>query len=124
MASIAELIASPAAVRAIHGALPLMQQSEMVTVVSVTDDKEFRPGQSGVELTHLIARHGVRAEFRPFLRGSGSVMGAILDCAQDTRADLLVMGAVRHSPLHDIFFGSATQELLDSGPALPTLLAS
>ncbi len=116
--------ASPAAVRAVHGAMPLIRQSESVTVVSVTDDKEFRPGQSGVELTHLLARHGARAAFRPVQSGRGGVTRSILDVAQEVQADLLVMGAVRHAPLHNLVFGSATMDLLDRGPTLPTLLAA
>ena len=116
--------ASTAAVRAVHGALPLMKRADSVTVVSVTDDKEFRPGQSAVELTHLLARHGAKADFRPVQRGSGGVTRAILDAAREAQADLLVMGAVRHAPLHNLVFGSATMDLLDQGPTLPTLLAA
>jgi nucleotide-binding universal stress UspA family protein len=116
--------ASPAAVRAVHGALPLVKRAEAVTVVSVTDDKEFRPGQSGVELTHLLARHGANAAFRAVQRGRGGVTRAILDAAREVNADMIVMGAVRHAPLHNLVFGSATIELLDQGPKLPTLLAA
>jgi nucleotide-binding universal stress UspA family protein len=116
--------ASPAAVRAVHGALPLVKRAEAVTVVSVTDDKEFRQGQSGVELAHLLARHGANATFRPVQRGRGGVVRAILDIARDAQADMMVMGAVRHAPLHNLVFGSATMDLLDQGPSLPTLLAA
>ncbi|MGK7867698.1 universal stress protein [Falsiroseomonas sp. E2-1-a20] len=115
--------ASPAAVRAIHGALPFIKRAEAVTVVSVTDDKEFRQGQSGVELAHLLARHGAHAAFRPVQRGRGGVGAAILDVARKVQADMMVMGAVRHAPLHNLVFGSATMDLLDRGPTLPTLLA-
>jgi len=116
--------ASPAAVRAIHGALPFIRRAAAVTIVSVTDDKTFRPGQSGVELAHLLARHGARADFRAIERGQGGVAGAILGVAREQRADMIVMGAVRHAPLHNLVFGSATMDLLDRGPALPTLLAA
>ncbi len=116
--------ASPAAVRAIHGALPFIRRSEAVTIVSVTDDKTFRPGQSGVELAHLLARHGARADFRAIERGRDGVAGAILGMAREQRADMIVMGAVRHAPLHNLVFGSATMDLLDRGPVLPTLLAA
>jgi nucleotide-binding universal stress UspA family protein len=116
--------ASAASVRAIHGALPLIKRAETVTVVSVTDDKEFRPDQSGVEVTHLLARHGANAIFRPIQRGSGGVSRAILDVAREMQADMLVMGAVRHGPLHNLVFGSATMDLLNGGPTLPTLLAA
>lgn len=116
--------ASPAAVRAIHGALPLLKRAEAVTVVSVTDDKEFRPGQSGVELAHLLARHGARSAFRPVQRGRGSVADAILGAAREARADAMVMGAVRHAALRNLVFGGATMDLLDRGPTLPTILAA
>ncbi len=116
--------ASPASVRAIHGALPFIKRAEAVTVVSVTDDKEFRQGQSGVELAHLLARHGAQVAFRPVQRGRGGVGAAILDVAREVQANMMVMGAVRHAPLHNLVFGSATMDLLDRGPTLPTLLAA
>ncbi len=116
--------ASPASVRAIHGALPFIKRAEAVTVVSVTDDKEFRQGQSGVELAHLLARHGAHAAFRSAQRGRGGVGAAILEVAREVQADMMVMGAVRHAPLHNLVFGSATMDLLDRGPMLPTLLAA
>jgi nucleotide-binding universal stress UspA family protein len=115
--------ASPAAVRAIHGAMPFIKRAEAVTVVSVTDDKEFRHGQSGVELAHLLARHGGRATFRAVQRGRDGVAGAILEVAREVKADMLVMGAVRHAPLHDLLFGGVTTYILDQGPMLPTLMA-
>ncbi len=116
--------ASPASVRAIHGAMPLISKAELVTVVSITDDKDFRRGQSGAELAHLLARHGAKTEFRPLQRGGASVMGAVADFAQSARSDLLVMGAVRHSLVHKMMYGSATQDILDGGPSLPILTAA
>jgi nucleotide-binding universal stress UspA family protein len=116
--------ASTASVRAVHGALPFIKRAEAVTVVSVTDDKEFRPGQSGVELTHLLARHGAQVAFRSVQRGRGGVAAAILDVAREVQADMMVMGAVRHAPLHNLVLGSATMDLLDRGPTLPALLAA
>lgn len=116
--------ATPAAVRAVHGALPLITRASAVTIVSVTDDKEFRPGQSGAELAHLLARHGANATFRPLQRGRGGVMRVMLDAAAEMQADMMVMGAVRHAPLHNLVFGSATMQVLDHGPTLPTLLAA
>jgi nucleotide-binding universal stress UspA family protein len=116
--------ATPAAVRAVHGALPFVKRAKTVTIVSVTDDKEFRPGQSGVELAHLLARHGANAAFRPVQRGRGGVTSSIMDVAREVDADMLVMGAVRHAPLHNLVFGSATMHVFDHGPEVPTLLAA
>lgn len=116
--------ASPAAVRAVHGAMPLIRKAETVTVLCITDDKEFRQGQSGAELTHLLARHGATAEFQSLRRGRSSIGGALEDAARGARADLLVMGAVGHSRLHNIVYGSATKDLLENGRSLPTLVAA
>lgn len=115
--------ASPAAVRAVHGALPFIARAEETIVVSVTDDKEMRPGQSGVELTRLLARHGARASFLGVPR-QGGVLATLSATALGREAGLLVMGAMRHAPLRDLVFGGATRDLMDRGPHLPTLIAA
>jgi nucleotide-binding universal stress UspA family protein len=57
-------------------------------------------------------------------RGSGGVLERLLAAASDTESDMLVMGAVRHSPLRNLVLGSATAEVLAVGPQLPMLLAA
>ena len=116
--------ASPASIRAIHGALPLIRGAAETIIATATDDKELRPGQSGIELSHLLARHGAKPRFMALQRGSGGVLERLLAAAADTESDMLVMGAVRHSPLRTMVFGSATADVLANGPKLPTLLAA
>ncbi|WPB82941.1 universal stress protein [Sediminicoccus rosea] len=116
--------ATPACVRAVHGAMPFIRRAAETLVVTVTDDKELRAGQSGIELTHLLARHGATARFTAVPRAGGGVPEAVLGAAPGGPGQMLVMGAVRHAPLHNIVFGSATQELFDRGPRLPTLVAA
>ena len=116
--------ASPASVRAIHGALPLIRGAAETIIATITDDKELRPGQSGIELTHLLARHGAKTRFMSLQRGSGGVLERLLAAAADTESDMLVMGAVRHAPLRNLVLGSATADVLANGPKLPTLLAA
>jgi len=116
--------ATPASVRAIHGALPLIQRAGETIIATVSDDKELRPGQSGIELAHLLARHGGKARFMALQRGSGGVLERLLAAAADTESDMLVMGAVRHSPLRNLVLGSATTEVLSGVPRLPVLLAA
>ncbi|MCA3361182.1 MAG: universal stress protein [Roseomonas sp.] len=116
--------ASPAAVRAIHGALPLIRSAAETIIATITDDKELRPGQSGIEVTHLLARHGAKTRFMALQRGTGGVLERLLAAVADTESDMLVMGAVRHSPLHNLVLGSVTQDVLGDGPKLPTLLAA
>ena len=46
-------------------------------------------------------------------------------CIRDRAgADLIVAGAVRHSPLHEIIFGSVTGTVLDGDCPLPVLLSA
>jgi nucleotide-binding universal stress UspA family protein len=116
--------ATPAAVRATHGALPFIRRAAETVVVTVTDDKDLRAGQSGIELTHLLARHGGTARFSAVQRAGGTALDAMLAAAREAKAELLVMGGVRHAPLHNMIFGSTTQDLLDRGPHLPTLVAA
>jgi nucleotide-binding universal stress UspA family protein len=116
--------ASPASVRAIHGALPLIRSAAEVVIVTVSNDKELRPGQSGIELAHLLARHGAKPRFMALQRGSGGVLERLMAAAADTESDMLVMGAMRHSPLRNLVLGSVTQDVLAKAPKLPTLLAA
>lgn len=116
--------ATPAAVRATHGAMPFITRAAETLVVTVTDDKELRPGQSGIELTHMLARHGATARFTAVRREKRSVLETILATAREAGADMLVMGGLRHAPLRNIVFGSATQDLFDRGPRMATLLAA
>jgi nucleotide-binding universal stress UspA family protein len=116
--------ATPAAVRATHAALPFIRRAAETLIVTVSDDKDLRSGQSGIELAHLLARHGAKARFSALRRDNRGVLDAIAAAAQGAEADLLVMGALRHSPLHNMILGSATQDLLDRGPRLATLVAA
>lgn len=111
--------ASAAAVRAIHGALPFIRRASETLVVTVTEEKDLRPDQSGVELTRLLARHGARARFVAVPRDGGSVSEALGAAARGAEAELLVMGAQRHSPLHDMVFGSGRGNCCPAGCACP-----
>jgi nucleotide-binding universal stress UspA family protein len=116
--------ASRAASRAMHAAMPLLQKAGEVIVVSIGGDKELRTGRSGAELCHRLARRGVRAEFLFAERGGRAIGDAFNDICGELKADMLVMGAQRHSRLRDLVYGSATHALFDRGPILPVLLAN
>jgi nucleotide-binding universal stress UspA family protein len=116
--------ASPAAARAVAGALPFIRQADETIVATVTEDTALRAGQSGIELTHLLARHGANASFAA-VRGDGrGALASLTECARERSADLLVLGIVRHSPVHDLVFGSATAALFQGAAGLPCLVAA
>jgi nucleotide-binding universal stress UspA family protein len=104
--------------------LPLIRRAAETIIATVSDDKALRPGQSGIELTHLLARHGAKTRFMALQRGSGGVLERLLAAASDTEAEMLVMGAVRHSPLRNLVLGSATQDVLSDALSRPILLAA
>ncbi|MFC1460453.1 universal stress protein [Microvirga arabica] len=115
--------ATPAAVRAIAGAMPFLKAAREVVVVSVLEDKAFRRGESGVEMCRHLARHGVAATFETVARAEREVPTALLDAAQSHGADLLVMGGYAHSTLRGLIFGSATKGVLENPFPLPILMA-
>ena len=116
--------ATRAASRALHAAVPLLQKAGRVFVVSIGGDKELRTGRSGAELCRRLARRGIDAEFHFVERGARAIGDAFNEVCGGLKADMLVMGAQRHSRLRDLIYGSATHALFDRGPILPVLLAN
>lgn len=115
--------ATPAAVRAIAGAMPFLAAAREVVLVSVLEDKEIRRGASGTEMCRHLAGHGVAATFRTLERRGRRVSDVLLDAARDDGADLLVMGGYAHSTLRGLIFGSATRGILENPLPLPVLMA-
>ncbi|MCU0829819.1 MAG: universal stress protein [Tabrizicola sp.] len=113
-----------AAARAMQDALSVLTAGSEAIVARVTDDKDLRMDQSGIEAAHHLARHGLKAEFREVARTGRSVYVALVTAAHEAGCDLIVAGAVRHSPLHDLVFGSVTQHVLDGDCDLPVLLSA
>ena len=116
--------ATPQAVRALHAAMPFLLRSEETFVVTVTDDKDLRPGQSGIELTRLLTRHGVKATFVSSRKEGGSVLDVLCRTAREREAELLTLGAVRHAPIHDLIYGSASKDLFMGGAHMAAIVAA
>ena len=113
-----------AAARAMQDAISVLPPGSAAVVARVTDDKELRMDQSGIEAAHHLARHGIKAEFRDIPRGGRDIYDALLSAAQEASCDLIVAGAVRHSPIHELVFGSVTGRVLDGDCPLPVLLSA
>lgn len=100
------------AIRAVHGALPILRRADAVIVL----DGENRSANAGLlqlprfDLRRHFANHGIAAEFQPFAtpddRGAG-----LLAAARATGADLVVMGAWGHSRLAELIVGGVTRHL-------------
>jgi len=98
------------ATRAVHDAQPLLAVSKAVTVLSVNPDPAEDWGGRG--LAHDLNRRGCAAQAETMETGKATVSEAILSRAAELRADLIVMGAFRRSPLGELFFGGLTNAML------------
>ena len=108
------------ATRALHTALPVLERAGRVIVLSVDPgDHRHLPG---VDIAAHLARHGVRAEAIETSRDDIEVGDAVLSCAADLSADLLVMGAYGRSRVREWAMGSVTRNLLKH-MTLPVLMS-
>jgi nucleotide-binding universal stress UspA family protein len=112
------------AARAVNDALPLLENTEAVTVMFVgareTALAEHRP--SIERIVHHLRRHGVAARAEETLQGDLRISDVLLSRAADLAADLIVAGAYHHSPLREAFVGGVSRELLDHMTA-PVLMS-
>lgn len=113
-----------AAARAMQDTLALLASGSEAIVARVTDDKEMRMDQSGIEAASHLARHGIKAEFREIPRNGREIYDALVATATEAGCDLIATGAVRHSPIHELIFGSVTGRVLDGDCPLPVLLSA
>lgn len=98
------------ATRAVHDALPMLEQAEEVNVYSVNPDD--RDHLAGAEICTHLSRHGVNATPRHIVAPYMGVADCILSAVADNGIDLLVMGGYGHSRLRDLAFGGSTREIM------------
>ena len=102
------------AARAAFDALPLMRKAEKVRVVRIDPQKDpsLRGTIAGADLAEALARHGIRAEAQGYPTDGLDEGQALMRCAEDNGAGLIVMGAYGHSRLAEFIFGGATRFVL------------
>lgn len=103
------------AARAAFDALPLLKQSAKVRVVRVDPQKDpsLRGSVAGADLAEALSRHGVKAEAQGYPTDGQDEGQALMRCAEDCGAGLIVMGAYGHSRLAEFIFGGATRFVLN-----------
>lgn len=115
--------ATRSAVRAVHDALPLLVRASDVGILSVIDDKSFSAPYSGNALCRYLARWNVDAKFSAVNRENLNVGMTILAYAQQSDADLLVMGGFAHGIERALMLGSATQDIFRADLKIPVFLS-
>jgi nucleotide-binding universal stress UspA family protein len=116
--------ASREAARAVNDALPLLEQADSATVLSVNP----RPGvdlhgeEPGADIALHLARHGVKVDVQRTQVEEIDVGDTVLSRLADLSSDLLVMGAYGHSRLREVVLGGVTRTLLES-MTVPVLMS-
>lgn len=100
--------------RAAFDAIPLLKTADTVTVVRLDPQKD-RSLQGKIpcaDIAETLARHKVKAEILSLPTVGEDPGKALLTCAGDRGAGLIVMGAYGHSRLREFIFGGATQHVM------------
>ncbi|HLF21217.1 MAG TPA: universal stress protein [Aestuariivirga sp.] len=102
------------AARAAFDAMPLLKAAKKVRIVRADPQKDpgLRGSVPGADLGETLARHGVKAETVGYPTEGQDAGQALMRCASDTGAGLIVMGAYGHSRLTEFIFGGATRYVL------------
>jgi nucleotide-binding universal stress UspA family protein len=101
------------ATRAMFDAQPFLERAKKISVVTVTDEKDFRHGNRTALAAHF-KRQGLVAELIQ-LEARGTSVGDVLEkYIEQIGGGLLVMGAFGHSRLRDFILGGATKSVLGS----------
>lgn len=107
---------TPAATRAVHDALPLIQGIEEVILLVVKEGKE-KTAKGEIlakEMVKHLQRHKVNARVRRVNAGTFNVPTVLLNEIAENDVDLLVMGGYGTPSLKQKIFGGVTQTLLSS----------
>ncbi len=102
-------------------ALPLLQQAQRVTVLTVVGGTGV-PGPSAEQFLRYLQRNGIVAVLMTVELEGKNTGEAILAAAASLGCDLLIKGAYTQSRLRQMIFGGATRHVL-ANAALPVLLA-
>lgn len=102
---------------ALAAALPLLRQASEVWVAVIEEGgaSEQRHEAAGDDIGRYLSRHGVNAEIR-LIAGWTDTAAAILNEAERSAADLIVLGAYGHSRLREWALGGVTREVLSRSP--------
>jgi nucleotide-binding universal stress UspA family protein len=106
--------ASREATRAVNDALALLAGASTVTVLTVDPmvGREEHGEIPGADIALHLARHGVNAHIESTVASDIEVAAVLLSRASDLAADLLVMGAHRHSRVRELVLGGTTRTVL------------
>ncbi len=109
--------------RAVSEAMPFLSRAKKVIVVMVDEDgsPEQFGDEPGADIARHLSRHGCKVDLK-HLSGWNSPAEAILNEAQKSGADLIVLGSYGHSRIRQWILGGVTRGVLGNAP-IPVLTA-
>jgi nucleotide-binding universal stress UspA family protein len=115
---------TPEAARALADALPILEQAEKVTVLTVNPNRgaDTEPGIATADIALHLARHDVQVEARTTIANDIETGDVLLNEVADCGADLLVIGGYGHPRVRETMFGGVTRHILQS-MTVPVLMA-
>ena len=97
--------------RAVHAALPLLQQARRIAILRV-DDADATGAIDRIEPDEFLGRHGLRCEHFDMRGRADDAGAALLAGAAQIFADLLVLGAYGTGRFSEWIFGGVTRHVL------------
>ncbi|MDH3378758.1 MAG: universal stress protein [Gammaproteobacteria bacterium] len=106
---------SAAATRAVHDALPLLEQMETVelVVVDANDVVHNMNTEPGEGLSAHLTAHGIKNRVARIPSGGLSTSTVILNKVSDSGADILIMGGYGTAKLRELVLGGVTRTLFN-----------
>jgi nucleotide-binding universal stress UspA family protein len=106
--------AKRSAARAVGDAMPFLQRSKSIQIVTVSKGRRANDEIPGADIGEHLARHGLKVEVRQLVAEDINVTNAILSHAADSAADFIVMGGYGHTRIREFVFGGTTLGMLRS----------
>lgn len=103
---------SRCAARALADALPILEQTPNVRILTILNEKPAAVAGLGADVVRHLAAHGVSASVDE-VDAAGRPIGQVLDVyLAEQQPDLMVMGAYGHSRMREFILGGATEHML------------
>ncbi len=113
---------SRSAARAVADALPLLERSKSIEIVTIATKDDNQGEIPGADIAHHLARHRLKVELKRIVAPDTDVAEIILSHAADSASDFIVMGGYGHSRLREFVLGGATRGMLGA-MTVPTLMS-
>ncbi len=110
---------SKEAMRAVRGAMPMIQEADKVSIIAVRegDEEHTKPER----FLHYLSLHGIKAEVVDPSGNKKKIGEMILATAEAIGADRIVMGAYHDIGLRNRLFGGVTRHVI-SNTTVPLVL--